>query len=107
MPLAYHGSHLPERVDSPCSSRPGSGAWSRGEASPMPRDRRDLWPSPVRSVQRRMELFRSALSWGKFMTELNTWPPGLQPRLARITSSRISDRRIELHQRPLDPEGYP
>ncbi len=37
---------------------------------------------------------------------LDSWAPGPQPRFLRITPERITGRRIELHQRPLDAEGY-
>jgi uncharacterized protein len=37
---------------------------------------------------------------------LDSWAPGPQPRFLRITPERITGRRIELHQRPLNAEGY-
>jgi nitroimidazol reductase NimA-like FMN-containing flavoprotein (pyridoxamine 5'-phosphate oxidase superfamily) len=37
---------------------------------------------------------------------LDSWAPGPQPRFLRITPEHITGRRIELHQRPLDAEGY-
>lgn len=36
----------------------------------------------------------------------DTWLPGDQPRLVRIRADRVTGRRIELHQVPLDGRGY-
>jgi len=38
--------------------------------------------------------------------DLDTWAPGDQPRLVRIVPDRISGRRIELRQLPVDAGGY-
>ena len=36
----------------------------------------------------------------------DVWAPGDHPILVRIAPTRISGRRIELYQEPLDPAGY-
>lgn len=38
--------------------------------------------------------------------DLDPWVPGDQPRLVRIRTERVTGRRIELHQIPLDGRGY-
>jgi nitroimidazol reductase NimA-like FMN-containing flavoprotein (pyridoxamine 5'-phosphate oxidase superfamily) len=54
-------------------------------------------------VQGRAELVRPT---AELQSRLDTWAPGPQPRFVRITPDHITGRLIELHQRPLDPEGY-
>jgi len=43
---------------------------------------------------------------GAKVSDLDSWAPGPQPRVVRIVPARVCGRRIELHQRPLDVEGY-
>jgi nitroimidazol reductase NimA-like FMN-containing flavoprotein (pyridoxamine 5'-phosphate oxidase superfamily) len=38
--------------------------------------------------------------------DIDSWAPGDQPTLVRIIPARISGRRIELHQLPVDSWGY-
>ena len=38
--------------------------------------------------------------------ELESWAPGRQMRFVRIEPTRITGRRIELHQDPTDAAGY-
>ena len=38
--------------------------------------------------------------------ELECWVPGRQTRFVRISPTRITGRRIELHQDPTDAAGY-
>jgi nitroimidazol reductase NimA-like FMN-containing flavoprotein (pyridoxamine 5'-phosphate oxidase superfamily) len=54
-------------------------------------------------VQGRAEIVRPT---AELQSRLDTWAPGPQPRFVLITPEHITGRLIELHQRPLDAEGY-
>jgi hypothetical protein len=55
-------------------------------------------------VQGRAELVDATEVTG--LDDIDSWAPGTQPTYVRIVPTRISGRRIVLHQLPVDSWGY-
>jgi len=64
------------------------------------------WSVLVAGVGELLDPMEAERLLGSGLDDLDPWVPGDQPRLVRVRVRRITGRRIELHQVPLDGRGY-